>query len=192
MTNSQGLASRLIWGNLDSLSGETYGRVDHVSGWFVKGFLGAGGIYNGKLNDEDFPARGGPGNAYSNTLSSSTGSIGYATIDLGYSFWKSPGAKLGPFVGYSYYTQHVNSFGCAQIAAGAACAGTLPNYLIISEDDSFNSLRVGVSAEYMLTDKLKFVGDAAYLPLVGFSGVDEHNGRALVNRSCFRRGRRHD
>ena len=179
-TNSQGLASRLIWGNLDSLSGETYGRVDHVSGWFVKGFLGAGGIYNGKLNDEDFPAPSFPGTAYSNTLSSSTGSIGYATIDLGYSFWKSPGAKLGPFVGYSYYTQHVNSFGCAQIAAGAACAGTLPNYLIISEDDSFNSLRVGVSAEYMLTDKLKFVGDAAYLPLVGFSGVDEHNGRALV------------
>src|ERR1700691_3329648 len=71
--NAQKLASRLILANLDTLSGETYGRVDHVSGWFVKGFLGAGGIYSGKFNDEDFPFTAGT--AYSNKYSSSTGSL---------------------------------------------------------------------------------------------------------------------
>ena len=180
LTTAQGLSSRLIWSDLDALSGETYGRIDHVSGWFVKGFLGAGGIYSGKMNDEDFPYPGKPDTAYSNTVSSTTGSIGYATIDLGYSLLRSPGAKFGPFVGYNYYTQHVNAFGCTQIAAGISCPATPPNYLILSQDDSFNSLRVGLSAEYMLTDKLKFVGDAAYLPWVGFSGIDNHNARALV------------
>ena len=178
LSDAQNVKSRLIWTDLDALSGETYGRVDHVSGWFVKGFLGAGGIYNGKLNDEDFP--NSPGSAYSNTFSSSTGSLGYADIDLGYSLLKSPGAKLGPFVGYNYFTQHANDFGCTQIAAGTACAATVPNYLIVSEDGSFNSLRVGLSAEFMLTDELKFVADAAYLPWVDFSGLNNHNARALL------------
>jgi opacity protein-like surface antigen len=31
----------------------------------------------------------------------------------------------------------------------------------------------------MLTDRLKFVGDAAYLPWVDFGGLDDHNARAL-------------
>ena len=115
--DSQRLASRLIWANLDTLSGETYGRVDHVSGWFVKGFLGAGGIYSGKFNDEDFPYRGR--HRVFQYVFVQYGSLGYATIDLGYSVLKSPGAKFGPFVGYNYYTQHVNGFGCTQIAAGA-------------------------------------------------------------------------
>ena len=94
LSDTQHLKSRLIWADLDALSGETYGRVDHVSGWFVKGFLGAGGIYNGKLNDEDFPES--PGSAYSNTYSSSTGSLGYATIDLGYSLLNRQAPNLAP------------------------------------------------------------------------------------------------
>ena len=183
LSDTQNLKSRLIWADLDALSGETYGRVDHVSGWFVKGFLGAGGIYNGKLNDEDFPAT--PGSAYSNTVSSNTGSIGYATIDLGYSLLRSPGAKFGPFVGYNYFTQHANGFGCTQIAAGTSCTATVPNYLIISEDVSFNSLRVGLSAEFMLTDKLKFVADAAYLPWAVFNGVTI---TTLAHSSSLNRG----
>ena len=183
LSDTQNLKSRLIWADLDALSGETYGRVDHVSGWFVKGFLGAGGIYNGKLNDEDFPAT--PGSAYSNTVSSNTGSIGYATIDLGYSLLRSPGAKFGPFVGYNYFTQHANGFGCTQIAAGTSCTGTVPNYLIISEDVSFNSLRVGLSAEFMLTDKLKFVADAAYLPWAVSNGVTI---TTLAHSSSLNRG----
>src|SRR5580692_12247308 len=38
-------------------------------------------------------------------------------------------------------------------------------------------MRVGLSAEFMLTDRLKFSADAAYVPLVNMSGVDNHNAR---------------
>jgi opacity protein-like surface antigen len=168
--------SRLQWVNLNSLAGETYARVDHASGWFVKGILGAGGIFDGVLNDEDFPAFGNT-SGYSNTYSKVTGSVGYATLDLGYAFLKAPGAKLGPFVGYNYYTQQDIAHGCNQLVGGDSCIGVDPNYLIISQDDHYNSMRVGLSAELMLTQRLKFVADAAYVPIVNMSGVDDHNAR---------------
>ncbi len=172
---SQALASRLIF-NLDAVSGETYARVDHSSGLFVKGYLGAGGIINGNLHDEDFPV----GGAYSNTLSSAAGSLGYATIDLGYTFLRSAGAKVGAFVGYNYYTQHANTYSCVQLAGSSTCAPASPgqpNNLYVAEDDHFNSLRVGLSSEAMLTDRLKFTADAAYVPWTDFSGLDDHNYR---------------
>jgi opacity protein-like surface antigen/outer membrane protease len=168
--------SRLFWSNLNSLAGETYGRVDHASGWFVKGNLGAGGVFNGTLNDEDFPAFSAR-SGYSNTASKVTGSLGYATVDVGYTFLKSPGAKLGAFVGYNFYSQQTIGHGCIQIADGDSCFGVNPGYLIISNDDQYNSMRVGLSAEFMLTDRLKFSADAAYVPLVNMSGVDNHNAR---------------
>ena len=44
----------------------------------------------------------------------------------------------------------------------------------------------------MLTDKLKFVADAAYLPWVDFNGVNNHNARALlIPEFGVRRRRRH-
>ena len=64
------------------------------------------------------------------------------------------------------------------MADGDSCFGVDPNYLIISNDDQYNSMRVGLSTEFMLTDRLKFVADAAYVPLVDMSGVDNHNARA--------------
>jgi outer membrane protease len=168
--------SRLFWGNMNSLAGETYGRVDHASGWFVKGNLGAGGIFNGTLNDEDFPAFGFR-SAYSNSATKITGSLGYATVDVGYTFLKAPGAKLGAFVGYNFYSQQEVGHGCTQLGNGDSCVGVDPNYIIISNSDQYNSMRVGLSAEFMLTDRLKFSADAAYVPLVNMSGVDNHNAR---------------
>lgn len=173
------LTSRLGYSDLNALSGESYARLDHTSGWFVKGFLGAGGITGGTLIDEDFPAS----NAYSRTQSAATGSLGYAAVDLGYALWQAPGAKVGPFVGYNYFTQHLNAYGCTQLAGSAACqpSGSFsPGFLSVSEDDHFNALRLGVSAEFMLADDLKLTGDAAYLPSTTFSGVDNHTARELL------------
>jgi opacity protein-like surface antigen len=73
------LGSRLSYSQLDAISAETFARVDHSSGLFAKGFLGAGGITRGNLNDEDFPAAF----TYSNTLSPVSGHLGYAAIDGG-------------------------------------------------------------------------------------------------------------
>ena len=171
------LASRLDYNDLHAYSGETFARVDHASGVFVKGILGAGAISSGKLFDEDFPAF----NAYSNTLSSATGHLAYATIDLGYNVLQSPGAKIGPFVGYNYFTQHINTYSCSQLAGDAVCtSGFPPNFLGIAEDDRFNSVRLGVSSQFMLTDRLKLTAEAAYLPWVNFKGQDDHNARELL------------
>jgi opacity protein-like surface antigen len=169
--------SRLTYENLNGASGETFARVDHTSGLFVKGFIGAGGITSGTLVDEDFPGFGG---VYSNTLSSVTGHFGYATIDAGYSFLRTPTAKLGAFVGYNFYTQHANGVGCNQVADDTTCGGFDPTFLGLAEDDRFNSLRLGITANYMLTDRVKFTADAAYLPWVSFSGQDDHNARQLL------------
>lgn len=177
VTSPPVLVSRLVYSDLDALSGETFARADHASGFFVKGYLGAGGINSGALNDEDFPA----GGAYSNTLSSAAGHIGYATIDAGYNFLRAPGAKVGAFIGYNYDEEDINTYGCAQLAASTVCSPSLPaNLLMLTDDNHFNSLRVGLSSQLMLTDKLRLTADAAYLPWVTFGGLDDHLLRQLL------------
>jgi opacity protein-like surface antigen len=165
------VTSRLFWSNLTSLAGETYARVDHASGFFVKGYLGAGGIFNAVIHDEDFPGDF----VYSNTFGKVSGSLAYANADAGYTFLKAPGAKLGAFVGYNFFTEQMMTHGCVQLAGDDACAQGDGSSLTGSNDVQFNSLRLGLSAEFMLTDRLKFVGDAAYVPVVSMVGVDNHN-----------------
>jgi len=171
------LTSRLVYKDLDGVSGETFARADHSSGFFVKGYVGAGQITGGTLIDEDFPGFGG---AYSNTQSPTYGSFGYATVDVGYALLRTPTVKLGPFVGYNYYNQHINGIGCNQIAGDTTCGGIDPQMQVFSEDDHFNSLRVGVSTEAMLTDRVKLTTDAAYIPLTDFGGEDQHLLRQLL------------
>ena len=173
------LISRLTFSNLTAVAGETFARADHVSGLFAKGYLGAGSITNGQLNDEDFPA----GGAYSNTLSTATGNLSYITVDFGYSFLKTATAKTGVFLGYNYYAQNINIYNCQQKAGAAVCAGSsgeLNNFLALSEDDYFNSLRVGLFTQLNLTNRLTLTSEAAYLPIVTFSGTDMHNARQLI------------
>jgi opacity protein-like surface antigen len=182
------LASRLIYGGLDAVSGEAFARVDHVSGFFAKGYLGAGGIHNGQLNDEDFPGNERV-NTYSNTRHDASGHIGYATIDLGYNFLRAPGAKVGAFVGYNYYAQAINTYGCAQLADGGICAPPLPSsLLVLTNNDHFNSLRVGLSSQLMLTDRLRLTGDAAYVPWVDYTGLDNHLLRQLLGPDASNSG----
>jgi opacity protein-like surface antigen len=180
LTSPPVLVSRLTYKDLDALSGETFARADHVSGFFVKGYLGGGGVYKGTLNDEDFPA----GNAYSNTLSSASGDIGYGVIDAGYNFLRAPGAKVGAFAGYSYYGEGINTYGCTQIAASnGSCRpppGLPASLLGLTDYNHFNSFRVGLSSQFMLTDKLRLTADAAYLPWVNFTGLDDHLLRQLL------------
>ena len=185
-TNST-LASRLTFTGLNAASGEVFARADQSSGFFVKGLLGAGGIGRGNLNDEDFPAAG----AYSNTLSSASGHIAYGTIDAGYSFLKTAVAKLGAFIGYNYYEEDLNTYGCSQLAGAVTCDPTTPfpaNFLGISQDGHYKSLRVGLSSQLMLTDRLRLTADVAYLPAVNFTGLDSHNARQLLLPETASRG----
>lgn len=172
------LASRLTYTDLNAYSGELFGRLDHSSGWFTKAFLGAGGITSGNVYDEDFPAQ----IVYSRTLSTGSGSLSYANIDLGHSLLNTEDSKTGMFLGYNYYAYHVTMTGCTQLAGDIVCLpGAIPpNYPGLAETDHFNSLRVGVTTQFSLTENLKLIGEAAYLPWVHYTGRDDHNARQLV------------
>jgi Outer membrane protein beta-barrel domain len=169
------LNSRLTYENT-AASGEVFGRIDGISNIFVKGFLGGGSLLSGKLHDEDWGMSNGliP---YSNTVSDPVkGTIGYGTGDIGYNFLRGVGFKVGGFVGYNYYTENKSAYGCTQIANQLSdCVPSLPRSLLaITENDKWNSVRIGLNGVVTLWDRVQLTGDAAYLPYVSFTGVDNH------------------
>ncbi|OKO70385.1 hypothetical protein AC630_35035 [Bradyrhizobium sp. AS23.2] len=179
------LLSRLTYGGLEGVSGETFFRADHDSGLFIKGNLGAGALSNGQMNDEDFPAFA----VYSNTLSSASGHLAYGTIDVGYNVFNAPGAKLGAFVGYDRYKQGINTYGCTQIAGDPACSPAAPaNFMAITEYDHFDSVRIGMVSQLMLSDRLRLTAEAAYLTAVNYNGLDNHLWRQLLGPDASNKG----
>ena len=167
-------------------SGEFFGRIETPWNLFVKGFVGGGRLSSGHMNDEDWAIFDNTGTLvipYSNSVSDPVkGTIGYATVDVGYDFFRAPGQKLGAFVGYNYFKENKDAFGCVQIANSFSdCVTPVPSsVLVVSENDTWNSLRVGVNGEIMVGDRLKLSGDAAYIPYLKFTGLDVHPLRTDV------------
>ena len=69
----------------------------------------------------------------------------------------------------------MNAFGCHPLA-NINCIPDVPTTgsAIISENDKWRAMRVGVSGETQLINRLRLSGDVAYLPVVNFTGVDTH------------------
>ncbi len=183
-TVAANLISRLTYADLTANSGELYGRVDSPWGVFVKGFVGGGRISGGHMNDEDWGlVTAAPFTAYSNTISglSDTG-MNYLTVDAGIDVLHGPGYKVGAFAGYNYVYEQYAATDCTQIASPTSgiCAPPIFNTPVITETDHWDSLRLGFEGIAWLTPHLKLSVDAAYLPYVKFSGVDNHWLRALV------------
>ena len=109
------LVSRLTY-DTTANSGELFGRIESPQNVFVKGNIGVGSLLGGHLNDEDWALAFGGAVPYSNTLSSVEGDIDYATLDLGYDFFRGAGYQVGAFVGYNYYKENKSAYGCTQIA----------------------------------------------------------------------------
>lgn len=175
------LISRLTYQDTGN-SGEFFGRIDTPARIFVKGFIGGGGEATGHLNDEDYhiiTEGQGTRDPYSNTLLSERGStFDYGTVDIGYSLFKTASTDLGAFVGYNRYKDVMATYGCIQLTSnqGAPCGGThfvLPSREEISQDNGYNSLRLGLNGDIWL-DRLRLQADAAYLPLSTMTGSDDH------------------
>ena len=166
--------SRLTYTNLQAHSGEVFGRVEHLSGFFVKGFGGGGAITGGNLQDEDFPPVTFP---YSSTNSDQRdGRLAYATVDLGWT-WRSEGIKLGFFGGYFYNFERVNAFGCTQTAANPRICGVLPissSVLVITQDTSWNAVRVGFNGEWRFGGGWRAGLDMAWIPWTWLNANDTH------------------
>jgi opacity protein-like surface antigen/outer membrane protease len=173
-SNANILVSRLTY-NSTANSGEIFTRVESPDNMFVKGFVGAGAFASGHMNDEDWLLFNETV-PYSNTLSNVTGTISYATGDIGYDTLRTADYRLGAFIGYNYYRDKKDTYGCTQIANSFSdCVPALSsNQLGISENDTWNSLRVGVNGDVVLLPGLRLNTDAAVLPYTQFSGVDTH------------------
>ncbi len=168
------LNSRLTY-DTTAASGEVFGRVDTSQNIFLKGFVGGGKILSGNMHDEDWLIFNGTV-PYSNTVSSVSGEIGYATVDVGYSFFRGPSANVGGFIGYNYFREDKSAYGCVQLANRfSGCIPSIPNStLAITESTKWNSFRVGVNGAVKLMDRLTLTADAAYLPFANFAGIDNH------------------
>lgn len=178
--------SRLTYSGLQANSGEVFGRVEFASGLFAKTVVGAGLNDQGNFKDEDLPPNTTP---YSATNSSENGSLAYATVDLGWDFLARPDwqervdrslgltkAHLGPFVGYSYYHEEANGYGCTQAATNTSiCTPTISNSVkVITQDDDWSAVRVGAAGDVTILDRLTIGAEGAWLPAGSFSGSDSH------------------
>lgn len=179
------LASRLTYDDMQTNGGELFARLDLKNTIMVKGFVG-GGSGGGQLNDEDWGLFFFPPPIfipYSNTVSDVDNRIRYGTIDVGYDWMYGRGYKVASFIGYNVLQQNMKAFGCTQIANPFSdCVPPIPtSVLAITEDDTWKSLRLGTSAEFLLIPRVKVSAEAAYLPWVWFDGTDNHVLRALVS-----------
>lgn len=179
------LVSRLPYNNMEGHSGELFARLDSPFGVFVKGFVGGGGISHGTMYDEDWglpEELAAEPTGYEITQSGINGSFNYFTADIGYNVLRGPDHKVGLFVGYNRYQVVMNTLGCDQMVApgSGVCYPNIPsNQNLISEIDTWQSLRVGASAEVQLSDRFKVGADIAYLPYVHVDGLDIHRARNL-------------
>ena len=172
-TTSSFLVSRLTYDKLTANSGELYFRGDVPWGFFIKGYIGAGKVGGGQLRDEDFPPLTMP---YSETASSTAGSLSYGTADIGYSLLRQPKFRLGGFAGYGRWNEAITASGCTQVAANPDICQPFPlpaSIAVIKESDAWNMLRVGGTADVMLGDRVKLTADAAYVR-ASQKAVDNH------------------
>jgi opacity protein-like surface antigen len=179
------VSSRLTWYNLLTNSAELYGRVDTPWNVFVSGFIGTGQTFSGDQNDEDFGEAAT--RLYQNTHSTNAGHISYAVADLGYDVFRTPDYKVGPFVGYTLFNQYIFKYGCVQIAnplSNCVAPPTPPlssSELIGLEDMNWQGLRVGISGQVRLADRVKLAADVAALPVASYDWVDDHLEAGLIH-----------
>lgn len=168
------LVSRLTYASMMTNSGEIYGRIASTYGWFLKGYVGFGAVSKGTLQDEDFPPLTTP---YSSTTSQQQGGyLDYASIDVGYNFIRGGDFSLGGFVGYHFFQEVVDAYGCTQTAGNPdICQPAIPSGIEgISQNNQWQSVRLGLNGSVTFADRFKFTADAAWLPYVALNGTDSH------------------
>jgi hypothetical protein len=180
------LVSRLDYNDMSIFTGEAFSRLDFNTGWFIKGYVGGGGLFSGKLKDEDFEPVTVP---YSATLSDNkSGSMFYGSVDLGLKVIRGPDFHVGAFVGYHFLRDYVDAMGCTQVAThpDICGGGGVPSFVrVISQTNNWHSLRVGLEASVEFDRRWKFTVDAALLPYAVLYGADSHLLRIGSNPGDF-------
>jgi outer membrane autotransporter protein len=180
------LASRITYDGMNANGGEQFARIDTPNNIMIKGYAGIGKGSNGQQHDEDWGISGIL--PYSNTVSDvRSNGIKYGALDVGYDVFREAGYRVSPFVGYSIMSQSMKAYGCSQIGnPWSDCVGNMAiptSQMTMTEDDTWQAVRVGAAADFALTPRLKLSVDAAYLPYVSFKGMDNHVAFIFPNGS---------
>jgi hypothetical protein len=184
--------STLTYDDINGNAGEFFWSVRNETDTFAKGFIGAGGLSGGSLDDEDFFVHQ---IKFSDTYSSVEGnSLIYGTIDVGQDFTlldREAQVTLSPFVGFNYWqeTVKVNGVRCNRDDVGGFFCGPPGSILVpfssrvLKNEANWASLRLGGEFKVKFWDRLTFRGDAAVLPIAYLWNDDYHYLRSDLGRA---------
>ncbi len=176
-SESSAMVSRLTYDGLETNAGELDGRIAFTNGLFVKGYAAFGAMSHGQLQDEDFPPAVTP---YSSTISDQHGgTLDYASADLGYDVVRGGDFRIGAFAGYHFLHQSMVAYGCTQQATNPdVCQPAAPaTYNIITQNNDWQSVRLGLEAAVKFGDRVTLSADGAWLPYVFLNGANSHWAR---------------
>lgn len=195
--------SKLTYKDVGTNVIEFSGKMKFARRWFVRANYGTAAIGGGRLTDDDFLAADG-GNPSSRTFSDLPGdSIWYVNGDVGLTVVNYPGHRgtLDLVVGYQYRREKHVASGVTQILCTSAGATTdldpapglqslcnpgaapVSGMTVITNTQTWNSLKLGVETEYRITRRLSVEGKAAFLPFTSLNNKDIHHLRTDLQQN---------
>jgi hypothetical protein len=168
--------STLTYEDVHAHSLELLARKSFKNRWFVRGNAGLGTVADGRLVDQDFAAGQFK---FSESNSPVKGDrIAYATLDVGGDFWGQGRNTLGLFAGYHYWRERLDAYGATWPVNFLGNAEIPESVLVISNEATWQSLRVGVSWNTSLGPTTRLSLDGALLPYATLSNEDSHHLRS--------------
>ena len=191
--------SRLTYSDHSTNVVEFTAKVSVGPRFFGRLNIGGASIGGGRLTDDDFLTPDG-GNPSSRTHSDINGSgMWFVNADAGMRILNFPNSRgsLDALVGFQYWRQKHEAFGVRQVTCSAAGAtidldptdpafnplcvpgsAPIPNsQLVISNTNTWYSLRTGIQTEYRLLRWLSVHGSAVIKPINLFINEDTHHLR---------------
>jgi hypothetical protein len=162
--------SILTYDNLNAHAVELHARKTFGAGWFAKGNAGLGWVTRGSFDDEDYFA----GQVkFSDSTSSVRGNeLAYGSVDIGRELWRLRNGVAGIFVGYHYWSEHLDAYGATfTVGGGPAIPSSEP---VISNEVTWHSLRVGLTSAARLGPRTRLSFEAAWIPYARVRDEDSH------------------
>ena len=151
---------------------ELHGRLPIGAGWSVRGYAGLGELARGSFDDEDFE-RGQV--IVSDTRSSVKGDrLLYSSGDVARELWSSGTTSVDLFAGYHGLIERIDAYGLRFIVNPSGL-GDLPDAVpVISNEATWDALRVGLSLRSAPAPKARLLLDLAWVPYARLYNEDSH------------------
>jgi hypothetical protein len=172
--------SVLAYEDLNAHAVELYGRRSLGERWFIKGNAGLGTITRGSLDDEDFNA--GQVKSSDTTSAVKGNRLTYVSIDVGRDLWQFGNSSAGLFIGYHFWRERLDAYGVdftvvnrMPLSEADRQAFRIPESVpAITNDVTWQSLRIGFAATSQISPRTRFALDAAFVPYAHVRDEDSH------------------